>query len=52
MLQRLPRPLAQIKAGNTPENLLNEIRQIMNSLYWAKEATMKIYNNIRNSVKV
>ena len=30
MLQRLPMVLAQIKAGNTSENLLNEIRQIIN----------------------
>ena len=29
MLQRLPIALAQIKAGNTFENLLNEIRQII-----------------------
>ena len=27
MLQRLPITLAQVKAGCTPENLLNEIRQ-------------------------
>ena len=36
MLQRLPLPLAQIKAGNTSENLLNEIRQIKYSLYREK----------------
>ena len=29
MLQMLPIALAQVKAGNTPENLLNEIRQIL-----------------------
>ena len=29
MLQRLPIPLAQIKAGNNSESLLNEIRQII-----------------------
>ena len=29
MLQRLPIALAQVKADNTPENLLNEIRQII-----------------------
>ena len=29
MLQRLRITLAQIKAGNTSENLLNEIRQII-----------------------
>ena len=28
MLQRLPPALAQVKAGNNSENLLNEIRQI------------------------
>ena len=28
MLQRLPIALAQVKAGNTFENLLNEIRHI------------------------
>ena len=39
MLQRLPIALAQVKAGNTSENLLNEIRQIIYSLYWAKEIT-------------
>ena len=29
MLQRLPIALAQVKAGNTSENLINEIRQII-----------------------
>ena len=33
MLQRLPIALAQVKAGNTYKNLLNEIRQIRYSLY-------------------
>ena len=33
MLQRLPIAFAQIKAGNTSENLLNEIKQIIYSLY-------------------
>ena len=32
MLKRLPIALAQIKAGNNSENLLNEIRQIVYSL--------------------
>ena len=36
MLQRLPIDLAQVNAGNTSENLLNEIRQIIYSLYRAK----------------
>ena len=29
MIQRLPTALAQVKAGNTSEKLLNEIRQII-----------------------
>ena len=52
MLQRLPIVLAQVKVGNTSENLLNEIRQIIYSLYRAKEITKKVYNNIMNSIKV
>ena len=52
MLQRLPIALAQVRAGNTSENLLNEIRQIIYSLYQAKEITKKVYNNIMNSIKL
>ena len=52
MLQTLPIALAQVKAGNTFESLLNEIRQIMYSLYQAKEITKKVYNNIKNSLKL
>ena len=33
MLKRLPIGLAQVKAGNNSESLLNEIRQIVYSLY-------------------
>ena len=33
MFQRLPIALAQVKAGNNSENLLNEFRQIVYSLY-------------------
>ena len=39
-------------AGNTSENLPNEIRQIIYSLYRAKGITKKVYNNIMNTVKV
>ena len=52
MLQRLPIALAQVTAGNTSENLLNEIREIIYSLYQAKEVTKKVYNNIMNSIKL
>ena len=36
LLQRLPKALAQVKAGNNSESLLNEIRQIVYSLYQSK----------------
>ena len=52
MLQRLPISLAQIKAGNNSQSLLNEIRQIVYSLYQSKEITKKVYNNILKSAKV
>ena len=38
MLQRLPIALAQVKTGNTSENVLNEIRYF---LYQEKEVTEK-----------
>ena len=41
MLQRLPIELAQVKAGNTSENVLNEIRQIIYSMYQAKHIAKK-----------
>ena len=50
MLQRLPIALAQVKAGNNSENLLNEIRQIVYSLYQSKEITKKVYNNLIKSL--
>ena len=52
MHRRLPIALAQVKAGNNSESLLNEIRQIVYSLYRSKEITKKVYNNIINSIKV
>ena len=52
MLKRLPIALAQVKAGNNSESLLNEIRQIVYSLYRSKEITKKLYNKIINSIKV
>ena len=51
MLQRLPIALAQVKAGNNSESLLNEIRQIVHSLYQSKQITKKVYNNIVKSIK-
>ena len=50
MLQRLPIAPAQVKAGNNSESLLNEIRQIVYSLYQSKQITKKVYNSIIKSV--
>ena len=52
MLRRLPIALAQVKAGNPSENLLNEIKQITYFLYRAKEITKKVHNNLMNSIKL
>ena len=41
MLQRLPIAVAQVKASNNAENLLNDIRQIVYSLSQSKEITKK-----------
>ena len=50
MLQRLPIALAQVKAGNNSEHLLNQIRQIIYSLYQSKEITKKVYNKLLTSL--
>ena len=52
MLKRLSIALAQIKTGNNSESLLNEIRQIVYSLYRSKQITKKVYNNIIKSIEV
>ena len=52
MLQRLPIALAQVKAGNNSESLLNEIRQILYSLYQSKQITKKVYNNIIKFINI
>ena len=51
MLQRLPIALAQVKAGNNSESLLNEIRQIVYSLYQSKQITKKVYNHTIESIQ-
>ena len=51
MLQRLPIAVAQVKAGNNSESLLNEIKQIVCSLYQSKQITEKVYNNIIKSIQ-
>ena len=48
ILQRLPIALAQVKACNKSDNLLNETRQIVYFLYWSKEIAKKVYNDIKS----
>ena len=52
MLQRLPIALAHVKADNNSERLLNDIRQIVCSLYQSKQITKKVYNNIIKYIKL
>ena len=52
MLQRLPIALAQVKAGNNSESLLNEIKQIVYSLYQSEQITKKVYNSIMKPINV
>ena len=52
MLQRLPISLAQVKTGNSSKALLDEIRQIVYSLYQSKQINKKVYNNIIKSINI
>ena len=47
----LPIALAQVKAGNNSESLLNEIRQNIFSWYQSRKITKKVYNNIFKSIQ-
>ena len=51
MPQKLSIPLAQVKASNNSKKLLNDIRQIVYSLYQSKEITIKVYNSIIKSIQ-
>ena len=52
LVKRLSIVFVQVKAGNTSENLLNEIRQIIYVLYRAKKFTKNVYSNIMDSIKL
>ena len=52
MLQRLVIALLQVKPGNNLEDLLNEVRQTVYSLYQSKKITKKVYNNIIKSIQI
>ena len=43
---------AQVKAGNTSENLLNKICQIIYYLYQVKKLLKSVYKNIMNSIQI
>ena len=51
MLQRVPIAPAQVKAGNNSESLLNEIREIVYSLYQLKQITKNVCNHIIESIQ-
>ena len=46
MLSRLPISLARLKAGNNSEELKNEIRQLLYSLYRSKKLTILLYQSV------
>ena len=50
MLSRLPISLAQLQAGNNSEKLKNEIRQLLYSLYYSKNRTKQVYNNLMKPI--
>ena len=50
MLNRLTITLAQLKAGNNSQNLINLIRQLLYSLYRPKKLTKTTYNHIINAI--
>ena len=52
MLQRLPIALAQVKAGNNSENLLNEISQIVVLCINQNKLLQKYIRNIIKSIQI
>ena len=50
-LERLPIALAHVKAGNSSDSLLNEIRKVVYSLYQSKQITKNVYNKIIKSIQ-
>ena len=50
MLSRLPITLAQLKAGNNSQKLINEIRQLLYFLYRSKTMTKIICNHLINAI--
>ena len=52
MLSRLPIALAQLNAGNNSENLKNEIRQLLYSLYRSRKLERNVYKSLVDIIHV
>ena len=50
MFTCLPILLAQIKAGNNSQELKNEIRQLLYSLYRSKQISKTVYKNLITTI--
>ena len=50
MISRLLILLAQLKAENNSEELKNEIRQVLYSLYISKKLSKTIYEHLMNAI--
>ena len=50
MLNRLPIFLVRLKAVKTSENLKNDMRQLLYSLYRSKKLTKTIYSSLINTI--
>ena len=52
MLQSLPIGLAQVKAEDNSQQLLNKMRQTPYSLHQSKNITKKVYGNLIKSMQI
>ena len=50
MLSGLPISLAQLRSGNNSQDLKNEIRQLLHSLYRSKKLSKTIYKNLMDAI--
>ena len=50
MVSRLTIALAELKAGNNSQKLINEIRPLLHSLYRSTKITKTIYNSLINAI--
>ena len=50
IFSRLPVSLAQLKAGKSPQELKNEVRQLLYFLYRSKKLSKTIYTYLMNTI--